>query len=322
MRRNSPVAVDTPSADQDRPAWVKVGIIAVLGFAIGVAWPRLLGVKLGPSAPGTTPATAAATPAPATSAEEPAPAANLAKPAATPARSAAPAAVAPEVHVGRPAVINCKNAENETLKGRECGAAPAGLDAIVTPRLQKLASCGAAEGQSGKLSVVVTVDFTRGGVSHSVGKSSTVGNLDGITGCLKTHFSGVVAKDVPHEHKRYVVAYAATFKAPAEAPKPAAEPAAKSPTSGLPPPGDDDGDAPSPAAKPAADDKPAAVHASGEATIAWEVALVRDVPKTGAIVARLPRGTKVKPGESRGGWYAIQFGDGKQGWVYRGAIGR
>lgn len=340
MRQRPPIAMDIPSAERDRAAWVKVAVIAAVGFGVGVAWPRLLGVKLGPSAPGST--TAAAT---ATSTAEPRVVATAAPRA--PASGAAPAAMAatpktdgagslgaPDVHVGRPYVISCKNADNETLKGKECGAAPSGLDAIVTPRLQKLASCGAAEGQAGKLSVVVTVDFNRGGVSHSVGKSSTVGNVDGIAGCLKTHFSGVVAKDVPHEHKRYVVAYAATFKAPAapaaRAAKGAAADADDAPTaavtskanatpnaastSALPPPGDDS----------ASDPPPAAKGASGEATVAWEVALVRDVPKTGAIVARLPRGAKVQPGESKGGWYSIRFGDGfaSQGWVYRGAIGR
>jgi hypothetical protein len=52
--------------------------------------------------------------------------------------------------------------------------------------------------------------------------------------------------------------------------------------------------------------------------------LVRDVPKTGAVVARLPRGTKVKIGVIKDGWYAVKFGDGfaSDGFVYRGALGR
>jgi hypothetical protein len=329
MRQRPPIAMDIPSAERDRAAWVKVAVIAAVGFGVGVAWPRLLGVKLGPTAPGsstaattTTAEPRAATPAPSVPASVATPAAIAASPK-TAADGAASSLGAPDVHVGRPYVISCKNADNETLKGKECGAAPSGLDAIVTPRLQKLGSCGAAEGQTGKLSVVVTVDFNRGGVSHSVGKSSTVGNLDGIAGCLKTHFSGVVAKDVPHEHKRYVVSYAATFKAPAPraakgadtpAPSGASTASNVASTAALPPPGDDSSnDAPAPAK-----------GAGGEATVAWEVALVRDVPKTGAIVARLPRGAKVQPGESKGGWYSIRFGDGfaSQGWVYRGAIGR
>ena len=51
---------------------------------------------------------------------------------------------------------------------------------------------------------------------------------------------------------------------------------------------------------------------------------MRDVPKTGAVVARLPRGSKVKLGAIKDGWYAIKFGDGfaSDGFVYRGALGR
>jgi uncharacterized Zn ribbon protein len=71
-----------------------------------------------------------------------------------------------------------------------------------------------------------------------------------------------------------------------------------------------------------ADAPPAA--AGSEASVGWEVALVRDVPKTGGVVARLPRGTKVKIGAIKDGWYAIKYGDGfaSDGFVYRGAIGR
>ncbi|MBF5066364.1 hypothetical protein G6O45_24370, partial [Salmonella enterica subsp. enterica serovar Istanbul] len=45
---------------------------------------------------------------------------------------------------------------------------------------------------------------------------------------------------------------------------------------------------------------------------------------TGSVVARLPRGTKVKLGPIKDGWYAIKYGDGfaSDGFVYRGAIGR
>ena len=51
---------------------------------------------------------------------------------------------------------------------------------------------------------------------------------------------------------------------------------------------------------------------------------MRDAPKVGTIVARLPRGTKVKLGPTKDGWYQVKFGDdfGTEGWVYRGAVGR
>jgi len=69
---------------------------------------------------------------------------------------------------------------------------------------------------------------------------------------------------------------------------------------------------------------PQAALPEGMAAVAWETAIVRDAPHTGAIVAHLPRGTKVQVGSSEGGWYKIKFGPSysSDGWVYRGAIGK
>ena len=330
MRKDSPLAVDVPTPDRDSPAWVKVGVIAAVGFVIGVAWPRVMGVKLGPSAPGEAAAAAASAAASAKAAgraPEAPPASVNAKSASgapsasavTMGSSAASAVVpsgSPQVSVQRGSVIACKTSDGESKKGKECGAL-AGLDNVVPPHLRKLATCSAAEGQTGKLSFVATAVFPSGGLSWDVGKSSTVGNLEGITNCLKTHFSGVTATGVAHEHNRYTVAYNVTF-APAaiEAATPAkADKADKN--------AKDSPDSPDKNAKEDKSDAPAAA-AGGEASVGWEVALVRDVPKTGAVVARLPRGSKVKIGVMKDGWYAIKYGDAfsSDGFVYRGAIGR
>jgi hypothetical protein len=222
--------------------------------------------------------------------------------------SAPPAPPAPPlVSVPKGAILSCKSDEGETKRGKDCGSL-ASVDAVVLPRLKKLAHCSAAEGQAGKLSFLVIADFGTGRIGWDLGKSSTVGNLDGLKSCLQTDFHGVsLQSSAAHDMPKYNVAYTATFVAP-----PSAEPSAK-PTAA------DDS-----AAKPA-DDKPGeAQPASGEATVAWEVALVRDVPKTGSVVARLPRGAKVKLGSVKEGWYAIKYGDDfkSDGWVYRGAIGR
>jgi SH3-like domain-containing protein len=58
--------------------------------------------------------------------------------------------------------------------------------------------------------------------------------------------------------------------------------------------------------------------------VEWEVALVRDSPKTGKVIARLPRGSQVRVGPVKDGWYPVTYGSGysSEGWVYRGAIGR
>ncbi len=323
MRKDAPLAVEVPSPDRDSPAWVKVGVIAAVGFVIGVAWPRVMGVKLGPNAPGEAAAAAAASASASAKAAGRAPEAppgsvssKIAAPTGAGTPSAAPSAAPtisgpPQINVQKGAVIACKTTDGESKKGKECGGL-AGLDNVVPPHLRKLQTCSAAEGQTGKLTFIATASFPSGGLSWDVGKSSTVGNLEGIQSCLKTHFSGVTASGVAHEHSRYTVAYTATFA-----------PAAPEPTSA--PKIDKDKDDKTPAAdKNAKDEKDPSAGAGGEASVGWEVALVRDVPKTGQVVARLPRGTKVKLGTIKDGWYAIKFGDtfANDGFIYRGAIGR
>jgi hypothetical protein len=333
MRKDAPLAVEVPAPDRDSPGWVKVGVIAAVGFVIGVAWPRVMGVKLGPNAPGEAAAAAASAAASAKAAgrapEAPpasvnaksglagAPSSNASAGASTVTSATVPSGP-PQVSVQRGSVIACKTADGESKKGKECGTL-SGLDNVVPPHLRKLAQCSAAEGQTGKLSFVATAAFPSGGLSWDVGKSSTVGNIEGITNCLKTHFSGVTATGVAHEHNRYTVAYNVTFAPPAvDANAPKIDKTAK----------DDKTDGADKNAKDVSDkgDKPDAppAAAGSEASVGWEVALVRDVPKTGGVVARLPRGTKVKLGAIKDGWYAIKYGDGfaSDGFVYRGAIGR
>jgi hypothetical protein len=340
MRKPAPLAVEVPGPERDNPAWVKVGVVAAVGFVIGIAWPRVMGVRLGPSAPGESAAAAASASASAAAARasEAPPAkgaaattaSGVAKPAdvgsaaasmVAPTASGAAGVVMPTVTVNRGSVISCKTTDGETKKGnKECGPIPA-LDALVQPRLKKLAACEAAERQSGKLSVVVTADFAGNKFGHDVGKSSTVANVEGLGACAKKEFAGITLGNAAHEHARYTVAYNAVFAAAGgakEEPKDATPASARS---------DKASDKPSEKTdKPSEKtDKPSEkTDKPGEATVAWEVALVRDTPKTGDVVARLPRGTKVKVGTLKEGWYGIKFGDGfgTDGYVYRGAIGR
>lgn len=294
-----PIDVEVP--EDDSPAWGKVGIIALVGFVIGVAWPKLAGIKLGPSAPGES-AQAAAAPsqrAPEAPHEVALSAATVqAKPGAS--SSAAPTAPAKapsgvSVTVGHGAVISCKTAEGDKKSGtKECGSS--GFDGVAMPRLQNLAQCTAAATATGKLSAVFTLDYAGGRMDMNVGKSSTVKDPEAFLMCMRTELNGVVLKGIPHEHPRYVVAYSVSFEPGKEA-KP--EPVAKN--------------------EPAPKDDGKGEHASAQVT--WETALVRDQPKTGAVVARLPRGTKVTTTSSRDGWFKISCPEG-EGWVYRGAIGR
>src|SRR6516164_307799 len=87
-RKEPSLTVDVPSADRDKPSWGRVGAIAVIGFVIGVAWPKLAGVRLGPSAPSDSVAATASADLPATAITQPMPSVS-----APPISSAAPVVI-------------------------------------------------------------------------------------------------------------------------------------------------------------------------------------------------------------------------------------
>ena len=312
-----------PSAADDRPAWGKVAVLAVVGFAVGIAWPRLAGVRLGPSAPAESipaasrpsgaaaEASAGATPA---SVNAAAPGAGSATPA-----FASGAGAAPLVTVQRGAVLSCHTAGGELEKGASACGDLAGLDAMVTPRLRKLAACPAAAGQNGKLSVVLGVDFAANRLTAGIGKSSTVPDHDALATCLHAQLDALTLASIRHDQPRYTVQYTTTLASSgasgtaSSAPSPATSagtgtaasvgtPSAAGPTGE---PGATTGDEPSVA-------------------IVWDVAIVRDTPRTGNVVARLSRGTKIHVAAGQDGWYRVKFGSGfgSEGWLYRGAIGK
>lgn len=303
-KAEGPMDVRVPSASEDHPNWTRIGVIAAVGFVVGVAWPRVVGVKLGPSVPeqasaaaassasGAPPADVAALPA-AVSANVPA---VVAAPPAPPA-SAAAAAPSANVSVGHAVVFACKTADGESLKGSDCGALP-GLDAMMMTRLRKLAECPEAAGAAGKLHLIAHVDFSRGLLSVDLGRGSSVSSPEALVACARADMAGAAIAGVPHENPRYSVAFTATFASGAAA---NAEPAA-------------------PSARAAASSD----ASEATAQVAWDVAIVRDAPKTGKVIARLQRGAQVRIGAVKEGWYPVKFGEGfaGDGWLYRGAIGR
>ena len=54
-RPTKPLRVEIPTPDADRPVLSRVGLVAAVGFALGIAWPRLLGLEVGPNIPGKAP---------------------------------------------------------------------------------------------------------------------------------------------------------------------------------------------------------------------------------------------------------------------------
>jgi hypothetical protein len=304
-KADGPLTVQIPGPAEDRPSWTRVGVIAAIGFLVGVAWPRLAGVRMGPSVPEVaTSSSVAAAVSPSDTAPAFPPAAATPPPSTgVPAVAAAPAAAASvavpaTVNVGHGVVFACKTADGDTLKGGECGSLP-GLDSILMPRLRKLADCPEAAGASGKLHLVVHVDFPRGGVGVDLGRGHGVSSPDALLACAKGDVSGAGLAAVTHENPRYSVAYSITFSGEG---------------TGIP------------AGSAAASARPggSGEAAEGTAQVVWEVAIVRDAPKTGKVVARLQHGAELRLGAVKDGWYPVKFGDGfaSDGWVYRGAIGR
>jgi hypothetical protein len=307
-RADGPLTVHVPSSDEDRPAWTRVGVIAAVGFIVGFAWPKLAGVRLGPSVPAPL---ASSSSAPVESSEAPAPSAAVPAVMRAPAAASAPspsasAKATAEVKVGHGSLFACKSASGDSLKGSECGGLP-GLDEVVLPRLRKLADCPEAASASGKLRLVLHPDFARSAIGAELARSQTVASPAPLLACARSALAGASLAGVAHENPRYSVLYVATF-AGSEA---EAETASGS------------------AAPPAAVSGPEPVASTeraseGTAQVAWPVAIVRDAPKTGKVVARLQQGTALHVGPVRDGWYPVKYGDGfaSDGWVYRGAIGR
>jgi hypothetical protein len=295
-RRERALKVEVPKPGQDKPELGRVGVIAVAGFAIGVAWPWLAGVKLVPSPPNDDgPEVAAATSASA------APSAGAPSIAAPPAAAEVPAVLASAApkrtdaettKISEPQVTNCRDAKGKKLK--DCDRV--GLDDRVRARLGALASCEAASGSSDTLSLGLDVDFegkTIGDVF--AGKSTTFSKekAHALVDCARKSLSGVSLDGIDHEHSRYTVFYFVEFIPPGTV---VAVPGA-----------------------PAAEET---AEASGLATIGWDVAVVRDAPETGKIETRLRYGTRVVVTARRGKWYEIKYdAKGQKGWVHRNALG-
>jgi hypothetical protein len=299
------VSVQIPSPEADRPSWLRVGAVALVGFAVGVAWPHLTGVRFGPSAPAeAVSAIAARAAAEAASASAaPAPAVSVAPPVAS--ASATPAL--PTITVGRGAVLGCKTDDGDSLKGKECGGLT-GLDPIVQTRLKRIAEAPAAAENPGKLNVILNLDFKNNRVSVGSGRSSTVKDAESLKAFVAGEMKAMSLKSVDHQNARYSVLYTVTIATGASTGTSATPSTSPTPT-------------PTPTPSSAT---PAADLPEGMAAVAWEVAIVRDSPHTGAVVARLPRSTKVQLGTQEGGWYKIKYGPNfaSDGWVYRGAIGK
>jgi SH3 domain-containing protein len=291
--RRQPLKIEVPNPKQESLRFGRVGLIVTAGFVVGIIWPRVAGFKLVPSVPSQPSESSSAdlTGAPGDGKGAPV----IAPPAAEPE----PAAAAPSLdrlQISEPQILTCKDSGKKHRE--ECD--PIEFDRLARPHIQALAACAGSDKLLGVLSLGFDLDFTSQAVKNvKSGKSTTFSEAETETllDCERKEFSNVSLVGIAHKHDAYSVFYKVEF------PKAVTQ-------KDEPKPGSD---------APGAD----VTEASGHATVAWDVALVRSsASRDGAVVARVLQGTRVSVTGRRGDWYRIKYDvKGSVGWVYRTAIG-
>lgn len=286
--RRQPLKVEVPGSADDGVKFARVGIIAAVGFAIGIAWPRLAGVRLVPSAP--LPAAAEA------SARELSGAPSEPKPAeeAAPAASQPEAAPAERILVSDVQIASCRDEHGKRVE--KCDAVD--FDRVAREHLRELSACPKTETASGVLSLGFELDFFKGVVAGiQSGKSTTLPqpDADRFLSCARERFANVALVGIPHQEQRYTVYYRLEVL---DAGRANPEASASSATAEITP-------------------------ASGRATVTWDVALVRKNPARDAeVLARVLAGTRLVVTAKSGDWFQVKYdARGNQGWVFRTAIG-
>ncbi len=298
QKRSDRPVVDVPDQKSDRPIWTKVGVIAVIGFVIGVAWPRLADLQLGPTPPGGKEKKAAVA---TSTAPPPATAASAFASASSSAAKGPKPVEVQTVVVKKTDVLSCRDKKNKVVD--TCDRPD--FDTLLMPLIKDLERCPSAAGLAGKLSIGFDVDFRRDRIRVLRGKSTTIprSTVAGIWTCARNALEAVKLDGLQHDQRRYTVYYAAYFFPPGKV----IEPGMKSDEPERDHRVGDDEEGPAPAS------------AMGTAQIVYDTVLVRDAPKTGKVKARLVRGTTVELLSQKGSWYRIRFKE-EEGWVYRGAI--
>ena len=294
--RRQPLKIEVPNQKQETLRFGRVGLIVSAGFAIGIIWPRVAGFKLVPSVP-SQPAESSS--ADLTGAPGEAKGSALLSPPPAAAPEPPPAAALDRLQISEPQFLACKS--NGKKHKDECDHIE--FDRLARPHIQALAACAGAEKLLGVLSLGFDLDFSSQAVKNvKSGKSTTFSEAETETliECEKKELENVSLVGIAHKHEAYSIFYKVEFpKAVTEQDQATAGGEAASAASGE------------------------VTEASGHATVAWDVALVRSsASRDGAVVARVLQGTRVSVTGRRGDWYRIKYDvKGSVGWVYRTAIG-
>jgi hypothetical protein len=290
MAKPPAVALTLPEAETDRPSILRLTAIIAVCFSAGVAWPLFGGVSFVQRPPGSNvmkpldgvPASEADPNAPSTLATDEIPAAHAAPLLTT--RQA--------VSIESQKVLSCQGDAGEAVA--RCDQP--NLDGVIDDPIAKLADCDAADGASGVLSLGLHLDFTRGSVtSVKAGQSTTLSKQTAarLIACAENSVVGTALDGIEHEHGHYWVYYLVRFLPPGSPIDPAAAPVSEE-----------------------------VVGTSGQATIGWTTAVVRERASPRAkIAARLSYGARVNVTGRMGEWYRIEQGGKALGWVHRKAIG-
>lgn len=290
---DSPLRVEVPTKEQESLNLGRVGIVAVVGFSIGIIWPWLAKVRLVPSLPES--AHEETSKPKASSAAIAAGAAKKGKTKAPAPNEPAPPDPSERLNLGATQVTSCRNSRGHA--DSKCGD----LDVlpVFKTRFEGLASCEGAPSMEGKLSLGFDLDFEKGVVGNlRSGKSTTLRREEAksLMDCLERELKTVSLADVPHDHPQYTVFHVIEFL-------PQTQSATEADAGG-------------------ADSEKEVIAASGRATVSWHVALVRATPRDGPVKERLLSGTQVVVTGRLGDWYRVKFdAKGSEGWVYKGAIG-
>jgi hypothetical protein len=294
-RRQPALKVEIPTPGSTPMRLGKVGLIALVGFGIGIAWPRLAGVRLVPQLPAAPAASQDLSGAP----DEP-PAASAVASARAPAPGLPPPVdtstpgIQPPV-VGEMQVTSCRDAGGGRIQ--TCDAVD--FDRVARARLSSLDGCEVARRVSGVVSLGFELDFTSERVTKvTSGKTSSIDEtaLKALLDCYRQSFANVSLVGIPHQHQRYSVFYRVELKAPLD--ETAAPAGSEAPPASITP-------------------------ASGMATVSWDTALVRNAPdRDSKVVARVLSGTRVGVTGRSGDWYRVKYdAKGREGWVFRTSIG-